>query len=464
MNKKLLTLLCAVAAFGTNHAMAQNTQTNQGQSGVTLTLGVGMATTHSAAIENTTTDLADVTSFPATEKDKVKTNAYAKFGKNFAQAYAMPFSSTDNIETPTTGSDTVIIPGYVLYKGAADSEFAKNFFPTLGATVKIPSSSTSAQARDLLYANGTWKEVQCYTPMIRYDTLDQIVGGQGIDVSLGVGYKMFINGGLYLHPSVHFAYFNAKSKNAIQTGYEGASFYLQGVNAQYITESTKVPQDAPKDPVPVYTLDPETKVDQGISGSIANALTYETQWYWRFVTAMGYQINEGLSVEALVGYQMTRCKLSLLQSNAAFKTPLKDFLDPVDNSPIHSSIAVTDGASAYNFKDNVSPVEQTQAKMISGIVLGFGMNFNIAQNLSMGVQLTTVCNMKREYAMDVLYAPTVEATSATTTNQANTEETNSSAQSNPSTTFQAKMAQHQTGVAVTFTYLLPVGGECNTAS
>jgi len=397
-------------------------------------------------------------------------------------------TNSATLVTTAAGTANQIIPGYYVLGSpeAQNSDFAKNHLPTKGAITPIPApsvntlpgnfgaSASSVEARQFLFTSGNaqWKEVQCYTPMIRYDLIDSIAAAKGIDVSLGFGYKMFINGGLYLHPSVHFAYFNAQSKNALQTGYEEAKFYIQGVNAQCIsTTETAIPEGPINDlnaiTRVVYTIDPDTQVSQGLSGSIVNALTYATQWYWRFVTAIGYQINEGVSVEALVGYQMTRCKLSLLEASGTFTSPLKDYIDPQAKSPLLSAIAITDGATAYNFKENVSPVEEAQARMISGVVIGFGMNFNLAQNLSMGVQLTNVYNMKRNYTIEnVLVSPSVEiknTTDAAKTEGTTTTETSQNAE--PAvTTFNANMVQHQTGVSVNFTYLLPVGGECNPAA
>jgi len=482
MNKKLLSMLCMFAVLGATQTKAELQGRTPAENGVTLTLGIGMSTAQQSAIVNNTNNEEDIATFPQDDK---KQNTFAKFSTNFKQAYE--FSAVQGINPgapvvfPAAGAAGTAIPGYFIYTPTDTNKLlpVPNSAPTNPSqllNIATPTASDAQSYATTLDQVATWKNNTFVAPKLRYDLVDNLNAATGIDVALGFGYKMFINGGFYVHPSVHFAYYNAKSVNAVQTSFEQIQFYTKAVNAnaQYVSAATPLAGTIPamSTPIALYGIDPETNVTQGMSGTIANALTYENQWYWRFMTAFGYQLSEGLSVEALVGYQMTRAKLSLQEAQGDFENSASLFDQPSDQSPILNAILLNNEEAFYNFNDNVGDMEEAQAKMISGVVLGLGMNFTIAKNLTMGVQLVNVFNAKRTYSIEgVLIAPEANHTAPTNTtnnNSSTANNTNNNASDNEpeeaTTDFTAEIAQNQTGVSVNFTYLLPVGGDCNPAA
>jgi hypothetical protein len=180
-------------------------------------------------------------------------------------------------------------------------------------------------------------------------------------------------------------------------------------------------------------------------------------------------------VEAIVGYQMTRCKLTVKEVSGDFQNLGATFDKGSPDSTILNAINLNNTKSIYRFGEDLTEAEESAAKMISGLVLGFGVNFAIANNLTMGVSLTNVFNMAREFEIDdVQIAPTAKSTAktaaaasaagATGTGTAAAAGTTaqSSEQIDPATTsFTAKMSQNQTSFLVNLTYFFPMGSDHN---
>jgi len=286
-----------------------------------------------------------------------------------------------------------------------------------------------------------------------------------------------------MHPTFNFGYCNTTSNNAVDSIYQKATFYTRAIKARYVTAQTDTVKEGAATPTgainpatytqTIYSIDPDTNVTQGVGSSLKNALTFERQWYWNFDTSLGYQLREGISVEAIVGYQMTRCKLTVKEVSGDFQNLGATFDKGSPDSTILNAISLNNTKSIYRFGEDLTEAEESAAKMISGLVLGFGVNFAIAKNLTMGVSLTNVFNMAREFEIDdIQIAPTAKSTAKTAASAAGATGTGttaaagttaqSSEQIDPATTsFTAKMSQNQTSFIVNLTYFFPMGSDQN---
>jgi len=513
MNKKIFSMLCMMTALGTVNVNAEAyqaapsaassaayqssrpaaSQSNHSLSGVSLTVGVGMGFAHQTGFENSTAAIPDVVTYPVT-KEKPTENTFAKFSPSYKQALTAKTTSDTNL---TLAGAYINIPDCFI----TDSKDANPYLPTpLPGVVYIDvaQDKITADSQSQLITGAAYKKVETITPYIDYSQINSLNGSIGVDVKGGFGYKFYVNDGFYLHPAVNFAYYNAKSENAVDSVYQESTFYTRAVKAKYAVAQTDaikagaaVPTSQPPAAVTdeagtqtLYSIDPETSVTQGVGSSLKEALTFQNQWYWNFVNSFGYQLSEGVSVEATVGYQMTRCKLTIKESEGSFANLGATFDKGSPNSTILNAIGLNDAKQYYSFGEELTEAEDSSAKMISGLVLGFGMNFAIAKNLTMGVSVTNVFNMAREFEIDdVKIAPTANSTAkaaagtaaagtaaagttgAGTTAAAGTTGAQSAAPSDPATTsFNAKMSQNQTGISVNLTYFIPMGSDCNPAA
>jgi hypothetical protein len=170
---------------------------------------------------------------------------------------------------------------------------------------------------------------------------------------------------------------------------------------------------------------------------------------------------------------MTRFKLSLLESNGEFQNQAVTFDKGSPTSTILNSIGrPKEMKPSYRFEDaNLGSVEESASRMVSGLVLGVGLNFAIASRTTLGVQLSQVFNAARDYEIaDVKVSPTavssaVSSSASSVTTQGQTSSQNGSTDDNSLNgtvrTFSAQMSQHQTSVLVNLTYFFPMGSECN---
>jgi len=469
MNKKIFSMLCMMTALGTVNVNA--TVSPARRSAVTISAAVGMGHAQQTGIENETADLDGVVTYPTNATNPVNTNAanpvntYAKLGAPFKQALA---ANTDTNTTPTTLKDYYFnVPGWSV-TDPNTPDLAK-FFPTVPATqaaVTITSEQNDSKkisdtSKSDLLSKSIFKQVDTVTPFLDYSQLSSLNGASGIDVSAGLGYKHYISDAVYLHPQFNFGYYNAKSENAVETSYQAVTFYTRAVKAQYVTAQT----DAIKDGVAVpantaitaantqnlYAIDPDTSVDQSSGPSIKQAITFENQWYWNINMPVGCQVTDKMSVEAIVGYQMTRCKLTVKEASGNIDGLAPLFDKGSNDSAILNAVGLNAAESFTGISgDDLAEVDG-QARMISGLVLGFGMNFEIAKNTTLGVQFTNVYNFARDFSIEgVAISPSTG------------ESTEDEDGANGATTdFNAKMAQNQTSIKVNLTYSIPVGSDCN---
>ena len=462
MNKKIFSMLCMMAAFGTVNVNA--TASLAKRSAVTITAAVGMAHAQQTSIENGTADLDGVVTYPTDEANPV--NTYAKLGAPFKQALAAAANETDT--SKLTGT-YFAVPGW----SVTDSKDLGTYFPAVlagQAPVTIGATTDGKKITDLsrleLQSKSVFKQVDTVTPFLDYSQISSLNGASGIDVSAGFGYKHYISDSVYLHPQFNFGYYNAKSENAVETSYQEATFYTRAVKAQYVTAQT----DAIKDgvatnnaPITVantqnlYTIDPDTSVDQSSGPSIKQALTFQNQWYWNIYMPVGCQVTDKMSAEAIVGYQMTRCKLTVKQTSGEIDGLAPLFDKGSDDSSVLNAIGLNAAESFTNISGDELEEAEDQARMISGLVLGFGMNFEIAKNTTMGVQFTNVYNFARDFS--------IEGVAISPSTGASTEDEDGEDSSDSATTdFNAKMAQNQTSIKVNLTYSIPVGSDCNPAA
>jgi len=170
---------------------------------------------------------------------------------------------------------------------------------------------------------------------------------------------------------------------------------------------------------------------------------------------------------------MTRFKLSLLESNGEFQNRAVTFDKGSPTSTILNSIGQPkEMKPSYRFEDaNLGSVEESASRMVSGLVLGVGLNFAIASRTTLGVQLSQVFNAARDCEIaDVKVSPTavssaVSSSASSVTTQGQTSSQNGSTDDNSLNgtvrTFSAQMSQHQTSILINLTYFFPMGSECN---
>jgi len=447
--------------------------------GVTITVAAGIGHTHGAALENSTEALPDISLFAPINDTTNKTiiNSYAKFGPNFAPAYYVP--DGPNPSGLASSAANTALPGWVV----ATTEIKDNpYLPpsTNFSTVMLsqnggPVNGLNTIAPVDLDNHASWKSVRCVTPYIDYSQINQLNGASGVDVGLALGYKMFINDGVYLHPSVKFGYFNAKSENAVSARYQETDFWTKGINARFVGQKDATPTD----PVAIYGIDGETTTSQGFGGAIGGALTFQAQWYWNFITAIGYQLSEGVSVEGQIGYQMTRFKMSVMEVSNEIDGLSSTFQPYNNDSTLTHAFALNTQKTLYNLSENLQESEESDALLISGLYMGVGLNFSVAKNLTLGVNMYHVFNAKRNFSIeDVTISPTVKTTAAaqntqqqgtqanagqattSTTPAAGTTSTNDESQ-----TVSIDAAQDISGLQMALTYNIPVGAnECAPAA
>ena len=447
-------------------------------SGLSISVGVGISSLNQRSITNNTEAIPPLLAYPPT-KDNPPANTFAKFSSSFKPVFVAGTTGSDNDQALT--GNWVRLPGW--YSSDSKDALANLDMPTM-SPVTVPvvkndngSSSLAPNALNEVQVNSLYNQNTFVTPYIDYSQINTLNGAIGIDVKGGFGYKMPLNNGLYVHPSLNFGYFNAQSDNAVATCYHAPDIFVRSTNAKFVTTdatngAATLNQNVAGNNANAYTksifnIYPDTYTFQleTRGPSIAHALTHQALWYWQFVTSLGCQLNEGLSCEVICGYQMTRFQLSLLESNGEFQNQAVTFDKGSPTSTILNSIGrPKEMKPYYRFEDaNLGSVEESASRMVSGLVLGVGLNFAIASRTTLGVQLSQVFNAARDYEIaDVKGSPSA-ASSATTQGQTSSQNgsTDDNALNGTVRTFSAQMSQHQTSILVNLTYFFPMGSECN---
>jgi len=469
MNKKIFSMLCMMTALGTVNVNATVSLVKRAASFVTVTAAVGGGYANQTSFKNATADLDGVVTYPTDEKNPI--NTYAKLGAPFKQAIAANGNATaPAVPTALTGFYYTVPNWYV-----TDSKDLGAYFPAVPAaqeTVTITADTAdgkkiSDQSKLALQSKSVFKQVDTVTPFLDYSQISSLNGASGIDVSAGLGYKYYISDSVYVNPQFNFGYYNAKSENAVETSYQEATFYTRVAKAQYVTAQTDAIKEGVAVPTPatitpantqnLYTIDPDTSVDQSSGPSIKQALTFENQWYWNIFMPVGFQVTDKMSAEAIVGYQMTRCKLTVKEASGNIDGLAPLFDKGSDDSAILNAVGLNAAESFTSISGDELEEAEGQARMISGLVLGFGMNFEIAKNTTMGVQFTNVYNFARDFSIEGV---AISPSAGESTEDEDGEDSSDSA----TTDFNAKMAQNQTSIKINLTYSIPVGSDCTPAA
>jgi len=470
MNKKIFSMLCMMTALGTVNVNATVSLVKRAASFVTVTAAVGVGNALQTSVENSTDVLDGVKVYQIDSKNPTA-NQFVKPGPSFKQAIAAnatPVTTPGTTPTTLTGTYYTVPSWYV-----TDSKDLGNYFPVLPADAAVvtisfdqnDSKKISKESNISLQNNAVFKQVNTVTPFLDYSQISSLNGAAGIDVSAGLGYKHYISDSIYVNPQFNFGYYNAKSENAVETSYNEETFYTKSVKAQYVTAQTDVIKDGaatnsaqitPANIQTLYGIEADTSVDQSSGPSIKEALTFENQWYWNFYMPVGFQVTDKMSVEAIVRYQMTRCKLTVKEATGEIDGLAPLFDKGSDDSTVLNSIGLNGQENFYTFGEELEEAE-SQARMISGLVLGFGMNFEIAKNTTMGVQFTNVYNFARDFSIEgVAISPSA--------GDSTEDEDGEDGADGATTDFNAKMAQNQTSIKVNLTYSIPVGSECAPAA
>jgi len=477
MNKKILSLLCLLSAFQSARADVAVARNNA----VTLSVAVGQVWTSTSAIENNTDAALQDIFYNPTKKDggNPALNTYAAFNADFTPVFlASEYNSSSGVYS------NFQIPGYYI-KNTQPNDAQSKFLPTpinVAAAAPIAASPINYDAWSLtLGQQSAYQENQMILAAIEYNNISSINGSTGLDVNGNIGFQWFIKDGLYAHVKAGVGFLNTKSQNDASSSYVENKVYVDAVNVQQSIYSTTKNGNAAGGTATavLYAIEPRTDSSEGALSKIPNALTYKMNMYWNFVAKLGYQLNEGVSVEAGVGYQMTRTTANVLSvtnsvdgASAVFTAPSTTPQSTIGDS---TSVALN-GASSYDLKGNVEPFEEDCVRWLSGVRMEFGMNFTIAKNLTLGINMYHVFNAKRTYTIeDIQVSPSSklgassqqQSQQSNTTNNASTTQTNTQATDAGALTqtFEAEMAQDLSGMDLMFTYKIPVGqSECAPAA